>query len=53
MKRCLLDESGNAAVEYTVLVITLTLLVMGGYRAVGDSLPILFNKVGVVFAATP
>jgi len=47
---CLRDESGASIVEYGVLVALLTVAVLSGYSAVGQSLIALFSKVGVTFA---
>lgn len=50
LRDCLRDESGATIVEYGVLVAMLTVLVLAGYNAVGQSLVALFAKVGVTFA---
>jgi Flp pilus assembly pilin Flp len=50
LRDCLRDESGAAIVDYGVLVALLTVAVLGGYRAVGQALPALFDKIGVTFA---
>ena len=46
------DESGATAIEYGLIVATVTLIVVGTWRSMGDSLSNLFTTVSGVISAS-